>query len=153
MTVLYNKSRPKKGKNHREKGWTVPGMALAECESAPRQYAHREYFLASDESRQGSRQRTNFQARWMAQSGEWGLCTPIGDANQWIPWRHRKRCCADNPLHIVYRHRVQTSSCHTHRLTLRQPPAIDFAIQHDTAIPFPPFELPDHPARPTVTHL
>jgi len=29
------------------------------------------------------------------------------------------RCCADNSLHVVYRHRVQTSSsCHTHGLTL-----------------------------------
>jgi len=55
-------------------------MPLAECESALRQYVHREYFLAAVESRQGSRQRTNFQARWMAQSGRvgWALCTPIG---------------------------------------------------------------------------
>jgi len=43
-------------------------MALAECESALRQHVDREYFLAAVEGRQGSRQRTNFQARWMAQS-------------------------------------------------------------------------------------
>jgi len=46
-------------------------MALAECESALRQYVNRDYFLAA-ECRQGSRQRTNFQARWMAQSGRVG---------------------------------------------------------------------------------
>jgi len=54
-------------------------MALAECESALRQYVHGEYFLAAVEGQQG--------------------------------------------------------------------------IQHDTANPFRPIELPDHPARPTVTHL
>jgi len=46
--------------NHRE---GLDRMALAECESALRQYVHRENFLAAVESRQGSRQRTNFQAR------------------------------------------------------------------------------------------
>jgi len=43
--------------------------ALAECESVLRQHVHREYFPAAVECRQGFRQRTNFQARWMAQSG------------------------------------------------------------------------------------
>ena len=52
--------------NHRE---GLDHMALAECESALRQNVHREYFLAAFESRQGSRQRTNFQVRWMAQPG------------------------------------------------------------------------------------
>ena len=47
-------------------------MTLAKCESALRQYVHREYFLAAVEGRQGSRQRTNFQARWMVQSDRVG---------------------------------------------------------------------------------
>ena len=54
-------------------------MALAECEFALRQYVHREYFLAAVEGRQGSRQRTIFQTRWMAQSGRVGIsggCVP-----------------------------------------------------------------------------
>ena len=92
--------------NHRE---GLDRMALAECESALRHYFNREYFLAA-ECRQGSRQRTNFQARWMAQSGRVGAVYPN--------WETPTRCCGDNPLHIVYRHRVQTSSCHTHGLTL-----------------------------------
>ena len=52
-------------------------MALAECESALRQYVHREYFLAAVEGRQESRQRTNFQVRWIAQSGRVGVVYPI----------------------------------------------------------------------------
>jgi len=91
-------------------------MALAECESALRQYVNREYFLA-----EGSRQRINFQARWMAQSGRVGAVYPNWDAYQVSidTMVTPTRCCADNPLHVVYRHRVQTSSsCHTHGLTL-----------------------------------
>ena len=54
-------------------------MAMAECESALRQYVNREYFLAAD-CRQGSRHRINFQARWMAQSGRVGAVYPNWDA-------------------------------------------------------------------------
>jgi len=36
------------------------------CDSALRQHIRREYLLAAVESRQGSRQRTIFQARWIA---------------------------------------------------------------------------------------
>ena len=60
-------------------------QALAECESALRQYVHREYFLAAVYCRQGSRHRINLQARWMAQSGRVGAVYPNWDAYQWIP--------------------------------------------------------------------
>jgi len=80
--------------NHRE---GLDRMALAEYESALRQCVHREYFLAAVESRQGSRQRTNFQARWMAQSGRVGAVYPNWDAYQWIPWRHRRDAAQTTP--------------------------------------------------------
>ena len=75
--------------NHRE---GLDRMALAECESALRQYVNREYFLA-----EGSRQRINFQARWMAQSGRVGAVYPNWDAYQWIPWRHRRDVAQTTP--------------------------------------------------------
>jgi len=59
-------------------------MALADCESALRQYVHREYQLAAVEGRQGSRQRTYFQARWISQSGRLRAVYPNWDAYQWI---------------------------------------------------------------------
>ena len=82
--------------NHRE---GLDRMALAECESALRQYVHREYFLVAVESRQGFRQRTNFQARWMAQStsGRVGAVYPNWDVYQWIPWRHRRDAAQTTP--------------------------------------------------------
>jgi len=70
--------------------------ALAECESAVRQYVHREYFLALVEGRQGSRQRTNFQAM-DAQSGRVGAVYPNWDAYQWIPSRHRRDAAQTTP--------------------------------------------------------
>ena len=81
---------------------------------------HRGHFLAAVESWQGSRQRTNFQARWITQSCRVGAV--YWDAYQWIS-RNGYHGDTDEmmrrqPLHIVYRHLVQTSSCHTHRLTL-----------------------------------
>ena len=62
------------------------------CESALRQYVNREYFLA-----EGSRQRINFQARWMAQSGRVGAVYPNWDVYQWIPWRHRRDVAQTTP--------------------------------------------------------
>ena len=79
--------------NHRE---GLDRMALAESESALRQYVNREYFLAA-ECRQGSRQRINFQARWMAQSGRVGAVYPNWDAYQWISWRHRRDVAQTTP--------------------------------------------------------
>ena len=75
--------------NHRE---GLDRMALTECESALRQYVNREYFLA-----EGSRQRINFQARWMAQPGRVGAVYPNWDAYQWIPWRHRRDVAQTTP--------------------------------------------------------
>ena len=101
--------------NHRE---GLDRMALAECESALRQYVHREYFLAAVESRQGSRQRTNFQLIFRRDGWPSLAVIPQLGCLPMDTMETTTRCCADNPLHIVYRHRVQTSSCHTHGLTL-----------------------------------
>jgi len=59
-------------------------LTLAKCESALRQRVHREYLLAAVDGRQGSRQRTNFQVRWMAQPIRVEAVYPNWDAYQGI---------------------------------------------------------------------
>ena len=77
-------------------------MALAECESALCQCVHREYLLAAVEGRQGSRQRTNFQAQWMAQSGQVRPCTAIGMATNGYHRDTKKMLRRQPPAYSVH---------------------------------------------------
>jgi len=96
-----------------------------------------------------------FQARWMAQSGQVGLCTPIGmptngyhgDTDEMLrrqPLAYSVQTSCTDILLPHLRPHVMTVSSHPICLFI------------DNANPFSPYFgylAIDHPARPTVTHL
>ena len=65
----------------------LPILALAECESALRQQARREYMAAGVGGQTNSKQRATFLARWMTHPGRVGVVRPNWKAFQWIPWK------------------------------------------------------------------
>jgi len=107
---------------------------------------------------QGSRQRTNFQVRCMAQPGRKGAVYSNWDGYKWIPRRLWSDDAQTSPLHTRYSvHTAPWVKCtnitwdfgiahHSlwYRPTLRLPPA----LQHNTADSFLAIEISD-----TIQHV